>query len=311
MRCRGRRHFIKVAAGTPLLASVKTHAAPSTYPLPDESMQKLGFSNYPFSDGAYEHVVYVKGTGPDVIVMHELPGFDTYTVGFIDRLSGKGFRVHAPHLYGPMLWEASFPNFVRLCISREFGRLKANESAPVCDWLRALARSISDDNANARIGVIGMCLTGAFVIPMVIEPSVRAGVISQPAIPLSMRYWLFGSGAGEWMQQVNVSDEDFHAATQRCARDKVPVIVQRFKCDRISFHGRVKRIAQAFGENATLHEYPDSRPMENDRDFPHALLTREYDLAEYNDANEAENSTRVAFARVVAFLKQNLSPQSV
>ncbi|GAB5100275.1 dienelactone hydrolase family protein [Caballeronia sp. HLA56] len=302
---------MKLAAGTPLLVGVKGRAEPARSVLPDQTMQKLRFSSYLFSDESYEHVVYVKGTGPDVIVMHELPGFDEHTVRFIDRLSEAGFRVHAPHLFGPMLWEAPNLNYARLCISKEFGHLKANQSAPVCDWLRALARSLGEENPSARIGVIGMCLTGAFVIPMVIEPNVRAGVVSQPAIPLSLRYSVFRTGEGEWMHQVNVSDEDFQAATQRSKRDAVPLVIQRFTHDQISLHPRVERIKQAFGENATLDEYADPRPMDNERDFPHALLTKEYDLAKFEQANEADNSTRIAFTKVVDFLRRNLSSSTV
>ncbi|BBU30269.1 putative dienelactone hydrolase [Burkholderia sp. THE68] len=303
---KGRRAFMKIAVGTPFLASGGTRAATPAMAYPDQRMQNLGFSSYRFSDGAYEHLVYVKGAGPDVVVLHELPGFDDHTVNFIDRLSKEGFRIHAPHLYGTMLWTDTFVNFGQLCISREFGYLKANQSAPVCDWLRGLARSISEESANARIGVIGMCLTGAFVIPMIIEPGVRAGVISQPAIPLPLKYAAFRRGAGEWMQQVNVSDADFSAATKRCARDKVPILVQRFKNDQISFPDRNWRIKQAFGDNAELYEYENPRLMESPRDFPHALLTKEYDTATFEGGKESENSTRVALARVVRFLKQNL-----
>lgn len=309
MRREGRRNFVKAAGATIISSgSARGASSPSATTQPDQTMQKLGFVEYSFTDGFYKHAVFAKGTGPEVIVMHELPGFDESTVHFLNRLANAGFRVHAPHLFGPLLWTDTTFNYARLCISREFGYLKSNRSAPICDWLRALARTLSEQNSNARIGVIGMCLTGAFVIPMVIEPGVRAGVISQPAIPTSLRYVKFGTGEGEWMQEINVSDSDLQAATQRCARDGVPVLVQRFCNDRVSPHPRAERIKRAFDTDATLYEYDDPRVYEDPkkREFPHALLTLEYD----NAPDFATNPTRVALVRVIAFLKENLAARS-
>ncbi|WP_213780773.1 dienelactone hydrolase family protein [Caballeronia sp. dw_276] len=299
-RNRKRRCLLKFAAGAALLTGslARESQAGALAMSPDQTMRKLGFDAYTFDDDSYRHLVYVKGTGPSVIVMHELPGFDEHTVHFLDRLTAAGFRVHAPHLFGAPMWSDSTLNYARLCISKEFAYLKSNRSAPVCDWLRGLARSVSADNADGRVGVIGMCLTGAFVIPMVIEPGVRAAVISQPAIPTSPAYILTGSGEGEWMRDMNVSDADLEAATRRCAADNVPLIVQRFKNDRVSPHARVVRIAEAFGNNATLYEYDNPGP----KPHPHALLTYEYDAAE----DVATNPTRVALERVTVFLRENL-----
>ncbi len=198
---------------------------------------------------------------------------------------------------------------MRLCISKEFGYLAANRSAPVCDWLRPLVRSLSESQEEARIGVIGLCLTGAFVIPMVIEPGVRAGVVSQPAIPLSLRYAASKGkcGKGPWMEEMNVSNADLEAATQRCARERVPILVQRFNEDVLSTPQRVERIAAAFGGQATLVQYANS----GENPHPHALMTIEYDEAIDVDPVDPhkENSTRVALQSVVDFLHANLSTQ--
>ncbi|MEX3694383.1 dienelactone hydrolase family protein [Paraburkholderia sp. BR14263] len=307
----GRRRFIKLAAAGTILAGTSAGAdGPGIRKImPDQSMQKLGFSSYNFTDGAFEHTVYVKGAGPVVIVMHELPGFNEYTVRFVDRLVEHGFGVHAPHLYGPMMWSASILNYARLCISKEFGYLRTNRSAPVCDWLRALSRSLAQDNSIGRIGLIGMCLTGAFVIPVVIETGVHAGIISQPAIPISLRYVATSgsAGDGDWMREMNVSNADLESAAKRCARDGVAIMVQRFKNDVLSVHPRVERIVEVFGSNATLHEYDNSGTDPH----PHAILTYEYDAAGDDDPvnSQAPNSTRVALQRVVAFLHENLDVQ--
>jgi hypothetical protein len=145
---------------------------------------------------------------------------------------------------------------------------------------------------------------------MVIESRVHAGVISQPAIPISLRDVASGgsSGEGSWMQEMNVSDADLEAAAKRCARDGVPIMVQRFRNDVVSVHPRVERIVEAFGSNATLHEYDNS----GTKPHPHAILTFEYDAAGDSEPlnPQAPNSTRVALDKVVAFLHENLDTRA-
>jgi hypothetical protein len=50
---------------------------------------------------------------------------------------------------------------------------QAGVSAPITIWLRALAHHIFVTEKSPKVGVIGMCLTGAFVKPLVIEPCSR------------------------------------------------------------------------------------------------------------------------------------------
>jgi len=196
----------------------------------------------------------------------------------------------------------------RLCVSAEFARLESGVSAPIADWLRALAREIAARADSPRIGVIGMCLTGAFVIPLVIEPCVAGAVASQPAVPYRTSYWLLGIGGGDWMSQLNVSDADLAEAAQ-CARAHAKrIVVQRFEDDRLCPHARVARIKAEFGDRAQLFEYAEARVLRRFVLPPHALLTAEYDRV---DTSDEGHSTRVAFRRVVAFLKEVLHPQEM
>lgn len=264
-------------------------------------MESLGFGNYPFDDGNHRHLVFDKGTGRAVIVMHELPGLSDAAVRFADRLVAEGFHVHLPLLFGDAKVSAPGSNFVRLrlCINKEFSCLRANVSAPICDWLRGLAREVGKSAKNERVGVIGMCLTGAFVIPMVLEAAVVVGVISQPSIPFSFRYRYLKSGKGPWMEEVNVSEADFEAAVQRAQRDNIPLMVQRFQDDRLCPPQRVAKIAERFGSQATVFHFASSAW---NGDSPHALLTEEYD----KESDDAKNPTRIALKQVIAFLKSNL-----
>lgn len=247
-------------------------------------------------------------TDPGVIVMHELPGMTPACVDFALRLSKQNFRVHLPLLFGEPLDDRFLKHGRDLCVSQEFACLKAGVSAPITDWLRALARHLAPEESGVRVGVIGMCLTGAFVIPMIIEPGVQAGVISQPAIPFSLSFWLLGLGDGAWKRQLNVSDE--HLATAaRCARDRSKaVLLQRIDGDRLSPPERQRRLADAFGAQAEyLQPYPNRTILRRLINPPHALLTEEY----ADNREDPEHVTKAAFAKVVSFLQKHLEAPRV
>jgi dienelactone hydrolase len=307
MRRESRRDFVKLACGALLCASKTASGGQSSESETDTRtrMRQLGFEASAFTHHEYRHAFYSKGEGPIVIVLHELPGFTMPFVGFLNRLAESTFHVHAPLLFGTPFRDQSEANLTRLCISKEFGYLKANRSAPVCDWLRAFACTLSAQNDDARIGVIGMCATGAFVIPMVIEPGVRAGVISQPAIPFSPFYITTGLYEGDWSWELNVSDCDLETAAQKCRQDGTRILVQRFSADRLCTHRRVQRIADAFGSEARLYEYDHVCTDDGHKpcpSHPHALLTTEYDDA----PNSPDEPSRIAFKNVVSFLEENL-----
>ncbi|MCO6690064.1 dienelactone hydrolase family protein [Pseudomonas shirazica] len=196
-------------------------------------MEMTGFMSFLFSDGEYEHLVYTKGEGKPVLIMHELPGLTSDTRNFAERLIDAGFQVYLPLLFGKLEEKGSVPKGYILCMTKEFGFLKAGTSAPVSDWLRALVRHLGASMRNAKIGVIGMCVTGAFAIPLILETNVGAAVASQPAVPFKFGYWIIGKGDGPWMSQLNISDDDLLMAGQASANQRTPLLIQRFADDRL------------------------------------------------------------------------------
>ena len=46
------------------------------------------------------HPTYRKGTGPGVIVIHEIPGLTPEVIGFGEELVEAGYTVVMPHLFG-------------------------------------------------------------------------------------------------------------------------------------------------------------------------------------------------------------------
>ncbi|WP_028998586.1 dienelactone hydrolase family protein [Azohydromonas australica] len=267
-----------------------------------QSLVDEGYIERSFRLGQRTQPVFDKGSGPPVLVLHELPGLTKPCLNFAERLISAGFHVHLPLLVGRPLERAPHANYRKLCISEEFARLEAGKHAPVTDALRTLAQDISQRHGGRRIGAIGMCLTGAFVIPLVIDPCVAAAIASQPAIPMHLGYLFTGLGGGRWMDALNISDSELQHAADVARSDGKHIIVQRFSADRLCPGRRVRRIASTFGDTAILHEYPESSWWRRTVQPPHALLTEEYDANE-----DAAHPTRLALQRVVDFLRQHLT----
>jgi dienelactone hydrolase len=59
-----------------------------------------GFDVSTFTHDVRTHDVYRAGSGPAVIVIHELPGIHPGMVEFARRLIGEGYTVWLPSLFG-------------------------------------------------------------------------------------------------------------------------------------------------------------------------------------------------------------------
>jgi dienelactone hydrolase len=261
-----------------------------------------GFSRYDFRNADIAHDVYQIGAGPPVLVMHELPGFAQPAVNFARRLADAGFQVHLPHLFGEVGVRDARRYYKQLCVSREFANLAAGVSAPITDWLRALARHISERNGNRQVGAIGMCLTGAFVIPLVIDPWVSAPVAAQPAVPFSVLYLATGLGYGPWARELNVTNDQVNAAASRLRAEDRKLLALRFAEDRICPRGRFERLAEEFGAQLEAHEYGGASLWQQTVSPRHAVLTEQYD-----NESDSDHATRHAFRRVCEFLRENLA----
>ena len=59
-----------------------------------------GFDCSTFAHDGYERDVYAGGTGPAVIVIHEMPGLHPGVVDFARRVVARGYHVRMPSLFG-------------------------------------------------------------------------------------------------------------------------------------------------------------------------------------------------------------------
>jgi hypothetical protein len=259
-----------------------------------------GFRSYLFSFIDMSHDVYAIGDGPPIIVLHELPGLGRSVVNFALRLSGAGFQIHLPHLFGSLGKREGYKNYRALCVSREFANLAAGVTAPITNWLRALAKQISDNNSGRSVGAIGMCLTGSFVIPLILEPCVAAPVTSQPAVPLSMLYFVTGLGGTDWARQLNVADEDLFAAADRLRKEQRKLLAFRFEEDRLCPPARFERLKEVFGCQLERHEYGGCSLFRRLVSPRHSVLTEQHNSAPAVDPGQH------AFEQVCRFMKDNL-----
>ncbi|HVW65782.1 MAG TPA: dienelactone hydrolase family protein [Nitrosospira sp.] len=139
-----------------------------------------------FSADGRSLTLFRKGTGPAVILLHELPGLTAETVEFAELIVEGGFHVAMPLLFGtplqnPLVGLLKSPV---VCIRREFNNLMAGRSSPITASLRALCRELHGEQGGPGVGAIGMCYTGGFVFAMMVEPSLVAPVTAQPSLPL-------------------------------------------------------------------------------------------------------------------------------
>jgi len=215
--------------------------------------------------------VFVAGEGPAVIVMAEMPGISPYVARFARWVRDAGFTVWMPNLFGtpgqPVSLETGtllrgISVMARACISREFRAFAANQSSPVIDWLRALAAHAYPLCGGRGVGAIGMCFTGNFALSLMLEPVVRAPVLSQPSLPVFQRGGM------------HIAPEQLAEVKARMEREDLTVLAYRFEGDAFCRAERFAAYEAALGDRFVGRVLPDSAanpaaPMKN----PHSVVT--------------------------------------
>ncbi len=177
------------------------------------------------SDGI-SHPTYRQGNGPGVIVIHEIPGVTPKVAAFAQEVVDAGYTVVMPSLFGP---DAADPTgrvlagaFAKVCVSREFTKLRTGVTAPLAGWLRSLARELHAELGGPGVGALGMCFTGGFALAMMVDPAVVAPVVCQPSAPFPI-----GSTRS---RDLNLSPGDLDIIKGRCAAGQ-EVLGLRFVTD--------------------------------------------------------------------------------
>ena len=114
------------------------------------------FKESAFSADGVSHPVLRAGTGPGVVIVHEIPGITPPVAAFAERVVEAGFHVALPELFGTRGRDLSGAymagQLIRACISREFRVLATRGSSPITSWLRALCRQVHSDQGGAGVG---------------------------------------------------------------------------------------------------------------------------------------------------------------
>jgi dienelactone hydrolase len=209
--------------------------------------------------------VYVAGTGPAVIVMTEMPGIYHHVARFARFVRDAGFSVFMPHLFGtdgrPPTIGYGVRTIARACISAEFRAFAANRSSPVVDWLKALAAHVHPLCGGKGVGAIGMCFTGNFALSMMVEPAVRAPVLSQPSLPMLKKGGM------------HIAPDELAAVRERMEREDLTVLAYRFEGDPFCRAERFAAYQEALGDRFVGRVLPDSAAAQGTPMKPHSVVT--------------------------------------
>jgi dienelactone hydrolase len=224
------------------------------------------------------HPTYRKGTGPGVVLIHELPGMTPEVIAFADEVVDAGHTVVMPHLFGEPGAPVSVGRFLRVlpqvCVSREFTKLALNETTPVAGWLRSLARELHAELGGPGVGALGMCFTGGFALAMMVDDAVTAPVVCQPSAPFAI-----GKRRGA---DLNLSPADLEVVKHRAAAG-CALLGLRYRNDAAT-GTRFETLHRELGDNFIAVEFEGKG---------HSVLT--------------EHRQQEAVDRVLAFFSERLS----
>jgi len=239
-----------------------------------------GWSRSKFSDSGVTHETFRKGSGPGVIIVHEIPGITPAVEKFANEVVAAGFTVVMPLLVGsfgePPSGKYIAQSMSKICISREFTTMALNKTSPVIAWLRALAKNLHANVGGRGVGAIGMCFSGGFALGMMVDDIMLAPVLSQPSLP-------FAFGAKRSVD-LNLSPADVQRVAQR-ASEGCQVLGLRYKGDRL-VGTRFAELHQLLGDAFIAVEFDSTTKSD------HSVLT--------------EQRQELGVQRVLDFLKLKL-----
>lgn len=218
-----------------------------------------------FTAAGITHDTYRKGSGPLVVVVHEVPGITPKVAAFAEEVVSAGFTVVLPDLVGTPGKEMSngyaMSSLAKVCVSKEFTAMARNKTSPIIGWLRALGRSLHQEIGGRGIGAVGMCFSGGFALGMMLDDHMLAPVLSQPSLPFPM--------GAKRAADLNLSPDDALVVRRR-ADEGCQVLGLRFTGDRL-VGTRFDSLRDLLGDAFIAIELPSSKKTD------HSVLTEQRD----------------------------------
>ena len=251
------------------------------------------YETFEFNDGRWTRQVFRRGSGPAVIIIHEIPGLHPQVVEFADRVAASGMTVFMPSLFGEPGRDVSVgyalgQMVMNICVRREFNAWANGKSSPIVDWLRALARKAHAECGGPGVGAVGMCFTGGYALAMMTEPSVIAPVLSQPSMPI-------GKGSEG---AIDASPFEIACAKRRFEEEDLSMLGLRFHGDPFIKDERFDMLKREFGDSFEAIELSPDDAKKGTGMKAHSVLT--IHLRESGPTKEAE-------ARVIGFFRERLA----
>ncbi len=252
-----------------------------------------GFTRFEFDDGRWMRPVYRIGSGPAVIVIHEIPGLHPLVLQFARDVAAEGMTVFCPSLFGepgkPISTGYALGVIAKtLCVRRKFTAWAGDRSSPIVDWLRALARKAHAECGGKGVGAVGMCFTGGFALAMMTEPSVVAPVLSQPSLPLGKKR----------AAALDCSPAELATAKARMEAEDLSLMALRFEGDAIVPCARFKTLEREFGSRVEAITLPDAVARQGTGRDPHSVLTV------HLDRDDPNGETMKVHRKVLDFFKK-------
>ena len=226
-------------------------------------MHIAGWDQSSFTHEGVRHPTWRKGTGPVVIVVHEIPGVTPKVIEFAERVVNEGFTVVMPLLVGEVGRGPSgayiAQSMAKICISREFTTMAMHKTSPIISWLRALAQQLHAEVGGVGVGAVGMCFSGGFALGMMVDDIMVAPVLSQPSLPFAI-----GGSRGA---DLNLSESDQARLVER-AQAGCQVLGLRYTGDKL-VGTRFATLRKLLGEAFIAVEFASTSKQD------HSVLTEQ------------------------------------
>ncbi len=260
----------------------------------DDALSRFTASEFTADDRT--RTVYSAGTGPAVIVIHEMPGLHPGVVDFAQRVVDRGYHVRMPSLFGtpgrPMSTGYVLRSLTSGCVSRDFTTWALDRTSPITTWLRALAADAHEQCGGPGVGAVGMCFTGGFALGMMLDDRMRAPVLSQPSMPLPL--------GKKRRAAVGISDADLEVVRRRANDEGACVLGLRFTQDPAVPAARFDTLRRVLGEHFIAVEIDSSKGN------PHGFGRSAHSVLTEHFVDEPGNPTVAALERVLSFFDERL-----